>query len=223
MELLQNMVDYPLFKGISAEQIEKVLQCASAKRKIFCKGSYIFSEGDAASQVGILISGEVDIVKEDVMGNRALIGRVGIGETFSEHYAYTDDRTLKINALAMSECEVLLLDYNRIITPCKTTCESHAQLLINSVRILAERVVKVIQKMDYLSKRSLREKILEYLSYVSLSANGDKFTIPFSRQQLADYLYVDRSALSRELGKMKEEGIIDYNKNVFTLIKQNSL
>ena len=217
MEFLQNMVNCPLFKGISVEQIEKILQCASAKRKIFKKGSYIFSEGDAAALVGILVSGEVDIVKEDVMGNRALIGRVGLGETFSEHYAYTEDRTLKINALAMTDCKVVLLDYNRIITPCESTCDSHTQLLINSVKILAERVVKVIQKMDYLSKRSLREKILEYLSYVSLSKNNNKFTIPFSRQALADYLYVDRSALSRELSKLKEEGIIDYNKNVFTL------
>lgn len=207
-----------LFNDIQKKDLDSLLQCLSAKKVSFHAGETIFKEGDSAKYVGVILSGEVQIVKDDFYGNRNIVASAGNRQLFAESFACANVKTLPVNIIAKEDCDIMLIDYNRIITTCPNSCLFHSKLIFNMMKILATKNVELNQKIELASKRTTREKLITYLSTQAKKADSDTFIIPFNRQELADFLFVDRSAMSNELCKLRDEGVIEFNKNQFKLL-----
>ncbi len=206
-----------LFRGISSADAESVLKCLSAVRKAYKKGESIFHAGEPSRTMGFVLSGAVEIFRDDYWGNRQIIGAAGAGDLFGESYACMPGTIFMITVQAVEDAEVLFFDVNRILTTCSPACEFHSRLIHNLLYILAEKNLMLTRKIDHMGQRSIREKVMAYLSFQMESNRSGTFEIPFNRQQFADYLAVDRSALSAELSRMKRDGLIDYEKNHFRI------
>jgi CRP-like cAMP-binding protein len=207
-----------LFSGIKGEERESLLKCLQASKRRYKKGELVFTAGDAPA-VGLLQSGAVQVTSEDPAGNRAIIGRMEPGDLFGEAFACAGAEKMPFSVEAVSDSEVLLIDVKRILVTCPTACPFHARLIENLMAILARKNILLGSKIRHLSRRSTREKLLSYLSENAREAGSRTFAIPFNRQELADYLCVERSAMSAELSKLKAEGFLDFNKNRFTLLR----
>ena len=222
------MLSQPFFAGIAEEDMEKVLSCLSAKMQEYERGSVLFRQGEKMEQMGIVLEGSLSLEKEDFWGNRSILAMVEAGEVFGEVYACRKERTLNINVTAQYRTKVLLLDLTPVLDrgegagPGKEEA-LYEKLTVNLVHILADKTWSMARKTEYLSGRGIREKVEAYLSAQAQMAGGGDFIIPFNRQELADFLAVDRSALSRELGKMRREGILDYRKDHFRLLAADRL
>ena len=169
--------------------------------------------------MGVVLTGSLHIVQEDFWGRRTILTHIGPGELFGEAFAFAELERLPVSAMAAEDAEVLLLDQRKIMSPCPEACGFHSDLVGNMLRILARKNVGLVQKIAHLTRRSTREKLLSYLSIRAREAGSGSFSIPFNRQELADYLAVDRSALSNELSKMRDEGILEFDRNEFELFK----
>lgn len=209
----------PLFAGISPGELPILLKCLSVKIRRYGKNEFIFNHGDRVSFIGLVLDGAVLIIRENYWGSRSILSQLGPADLFAEAFSCAGVPTLEVSALASQPCRILLMDYKRVITTCPSSCAFHTQLVQNMIRILAMKNIMLTQKIGHITMRSTREKVLSYLSASALEAGSGQFTIPFNRQELADYLSVDRSALSAELSKMKEEGILSYHKNRFELFR----
>lgn len=212
----------PLFKGVE-DNILSMLGCMSAKKVVFDKNEYIFTEGDATHTVGIALSGRILIIKDDFWGNRSILSEIVGGEMFGESFSYSDPSfTAPVSALAAEKSEVLLIDYAKLITTCSSNCFFHNQVIINLIGILTKKNIMLMHKITCVTKKTTREKLLFYLSAQAKRAKSNSFTISFNRQELADFLAVDRSAMSSELGRMRDEKLLEFHKNMFLLkeIKQ---
>lgn len=207
-----------LFYGIREEEIESLLKCLSATTKKYTKNQFVFSLGENIDSVGIVLSGSVHIVKEDFWGNSSILSKVVPGQVFGETFASMQTKELGVNVVAQEETEVLLLNVRGIITICSANCEFHTRLVRNMLFVLAEKNYLLTRKMEHMTQRTTREKLLSYLSDESQKNVSSVFEIPFNRQQLADYLSVERSAMSNELSKLRDEGILEFNKNHFELL-----
>ena len=208
----------PLFEGIEPEKMDTMLSCLGYHMKSFEKGESLALEEADIQQVGVLLSGAVDMVKEDLWGNRTLLVRVGPGELFGESFACAADPLSTVSFVAAEPCEVLFLPFRRMMHTCSHTCEFHHRLIENMVTQLAEKNRSLMQKVEVVSKKSLREKILAYLTQQMQRQGGRYLELPLGRTELADYLCADRSALTRELSKMRDEGLIDYDRNTFRVL-----
>lgn len=206
----------PLFHGIDENELSEMLHCLNAKTAGYQKGEIILLEGQPVSSVGVVLSGQVQIVKEDFSGNRNIMAELGPGSLFAESYACARSASLPVTVVGVAEGEVLWLDYARIVTTCPSACRFHTRLVENMLAILASKNILLSQKIEHVSKRTTREKLLVYLSDQAAHGSGE-FDIPFNRQELADYLCVDRSAMSNELAKMQREGILRFRRNHFRL------
>jgi CRP-like cAMP-binding protein len=175
------------------------------------------SAEDKVNFVGLILSGSVHIVSEDFWGRKDILSQLGPGELFAESYSCAQADRLPMSVLAVENTDVMLLSCRKIITTCTSACSFHAQLIANMLQIISNKNILLMQKIEQLSKRTTREKLLAYLSAEAQKAGRSQFEIPFSRQEMADYLAVDRSAMSTELGKMREEGLVDYDRNRFEL------
>lgn len=209
-----------LFSGIKDEDISTMLNCLSARIASYQKEEFILHTGDLVDQVGMVLSGSVLIIKEDFWGNRSILSEISPGSLFAETYACIGTTPLEVSTVASSDCKVLFLDFQKLLTTCSSACHFHTRLIHNLLSTLAQKNRILTKKLEHMSQKTTRDKLLSYLSAESLKAKSPSFTIPFNRQQLADYLSVDRSAMSSELGKLRKEGILDYNKNTF-LLKEN--
>lgn len=208
----------PLFAGVDERQLESLLVCLKAVKRQYRKDEFVFAAGDKATSVGIVLSGGVRVLQEDFWGHRTILAHIEPGGLFGEAFSCAGKDVLPVSVAASDPCEILLIDYRRIVTTCSSTCAFHTRLVMNMMRILAEKNILLTQKIEHLSKRTTREKLLSFLSAQAIFS-GTTVDIPFNRQELADYLCVDRSALSRELGAMQAEGLIKYDKNSFELIR----
>lgn len=206
-----------LFDGMSGEEIAQILRCLSAVIKSYKKGDNIFHRGDHIAAVAMLLSGMVHIQKEDYWGNRSILSEITEGEMFGEVYACLKTESIENNAVAAKPCTILFLDINRILSTCPSACPFHSRLIRNLLSVVAQKNQMLTRKLSHISQRTIKEKLLSYLSEQSMKAGSAAFTIPFNRQQLADYLSVDRSALSAQLCKMQEEGILRFHRNHFEL------
>lgn len=222
------LLSQPFFAGIAEEDMEKVLSCLSAKMQEYERGSVLFRQGEKMEQMGIVLEGSISLEKEDFWGNRSILAIVEAREVFGEVYACRKERTLNINVTAQYRTKVLLLDLTPVLDrregegPGKEEA-LYEKLTVNLVHILADKTWSMARKTEYLSGRGIREKVEAYLSAQAQMAGEGDFIIPLNRQELADFLAVDRSALSRELGKMRREGILDYRKNHFRLLAADRL
>lgn len=209
----------PLFFEISAQEMKSLLQCLNARTKTYAKDEIIFLAGDEATDIGLVLTGSVQVVKEDFFGNRTIIAQATKGELFAEAFSCTQDKVLEVSAIAMEKSEIMLIDYQRIITTCPSSCTFHTRLIKNMLGILAQKNIQLNRKIEHTSKRTTREKLMSYLMEQAKKANSNRFHIPFDRQELADYLCVERSAMSAELGRMRDEGLLSFKKNQFELFE----
>jgi CRP-like cAMP-binding protein len=209
----------PLFTGISEADLTLLLGCLTAKRQGYAKGAFIFSAGQRPDAVGIVVSGRVHIVKEDIQGNQNLIAEIRAGDLLAEAIVCAGVEKFPISAAAVEDTEMLFIDYRRIIASCTSACSFHTALIANMLRVLARKNMLLVDKLEHLTKRTTRDKLLSYLSGQAKERGSQAFDIPFNRQQLADYLSVERSALSAELSRMRDDGLIVFRKNHFEMLE----
>lgn len=205
------------FQGMTEEEILSVLHCVSAATIQKKKGEFILRVGDSTENMGLVLSGSVMCVQEDLWGHRNILERVGVGEYFAEPFAATPGAVLNMSVVAMEDCCILQLNMGRLLKTCPTACAHHNKLIRNLVSVMAQKVLAQNKKITHIGKRSTRDKILSYLFEESLHQGKLSFTIPYDRQQLADYLCVERAAMSVELGKLQKEGYLKTNRNQFEL------
>lgn len=205
------------FGGIKENEIEEVLLLLSAVKKEFGKNEYIFRAGERVTSVALLLDGSVHIQREDYWGNLSILNKIFRGEVFGEAYALPGSGAILNNAVATEISTVLFLDFNRIFDVNPSEYVFSQKLIQNFFELLAEKNRVLAQKLAHMSQRTTREKLLSYLSEQSIKSGSSSFDIPFTRQQLADFLSVDRSAMSNELCRMRDDGLICFNKNRFTL------
>lgn len=208
----------PLFAQIAPQELDGLLDCLGARRKRFEKGGMILAQGDEAGWLGIVLSGGVQVLREDYGGSRSLLARLEAGELFAEVFACADTAVMPVSVMAMEETEVLLIGGRRMLHTCSGACAFHQQLIFNLMRILAAKNLMCNQKIEILSKRTTREKLLHYLMLEAGKAQSSTFEIPFNRQELADYLEADRSGLSAEISKLRREGVLRCERSRFTLL-----
>lgn len=207
-----------LFSGASDEDIEAMLGCLQARLCTYKKGEYVLREGERIEQLMMLVKGELHIQRDDYWGNRSIISMVGVGEMFGEAYAAPESGPLMNDVLAVEDSAVIFLDIGKLLTVCPNGCKFHAMAVKNLFFAISEKNRKLVRKLGYMSRRTTREKLIAYLSEEAKRQNSGAFSIPFNRQQLADFLSVDRSAMSNELCKLRDEGLIEFEKNRFRLL-----
>ncbi|MBQ4110013.1 MAG: Crp/Fnr family transcriptional regulator [Clostridia bacterium] len=207
-----------LFSGVAEEEIESMLSCLGARVKSFCKGEYVLRQGEYLGDIIVLVEGKAHIQKDDYWGNRSILGQITVGEMFGEAYVAPESGAVLNDVVAIENSTFMFFDVKRIITTCSSACRFHSMVVQNMFFAISEKNRKLVQKLGHMSKRSTREKLISYLSEEAKKQNSSSFTIPFNRQQLADFLSVDRSAMSNELSKMRDEGLLEFNKNKFKLI-----
>ena len=208
-----------LFSGIGEDEIESMLSCLGGRLYRYKKGDYIFRQGECISDISLLVEGELHIQKDDYWGNRSILGLISVGEIFGEAYVSPDSGVLLNDVVATEDSAVIFFDIKRILTTCPSACRYHTTLIQNMFFSISDKNRKLVQKLGHISRRSTREKLVSYLSEEAKKQNSTSFRIPFNRQQLADFLSVDRSAMSNELCKMRDEGLIQFEKSCFKLLQ----
>ena len=210
MEISPCMTSSPLFRDIAPADLASLLDCLDARERAYEKGAWLLRRGEWTDRLGLVLSGTVHILREDFWGSRSIVGLAGPGEIFAESYALAGE-PLEVSVLAASDARVLFLRVETALTGC-------GQLTRNLTALLAEKNLTLTRKMRHMARRTTREKLLSYLSAQALRSGGPEFDIPMDRQQLADYLAVDRSAMSAALGKLRDEGVLEFRKNPFHLL-----
>lgn len=207
-----------LFAGVGEDEIEAMLVCLGARLRTYRKGEYVLRQGTYINDITVLVDGKLHIQREDYWGNRSILGQISDGEIFGEAYVAPESGTLLNDVVAVEDSAVIFFDVKRIITTCSNACRFHSLVVQNLFFVISEKNRKLVQKIGHMSKRTTREKLISYLSDEANKQRSSSFDIPFNRQQLADFLSVDRSAMSNELAKMRDEGMIRFEKNHFTLL-----
>ncbi|MBR5515163.1 MAG: Crp/Fnr family transcriptional regulator [Clostridia bacterium] len=208
----------PLFFEIEEESLLRMLTCLGATIDLYDKKYTVMPEGKPVKHIGIVLSGSVQINQVDYDGNRTIIANVYPGELFAEAFACAEAKSFPLSVIANEPSYIMLIDVSHILHTCNNNCGFHQQLIFNLMKDIALKTITFYQKIEVTSKRSTREKLLTYLNMQAKKAGYRTFDIPFNRQELADFLEVDRSGLSAEISKLRKEGIIESNKNHFTLI-----
>ena len=207
-----------LFSGVKEEDIRALLSCVEAKVRKYGKGEYVLQQGEYLDDIAVLTEGSLHIQNDDYWGNRSILGRISIGEIFGEAYAFSREEPLMNDVVAIEDSTVMFINAKKVISTCSSACRFHTLVVQNLFSVLSEKNKKLVQKLGHIGKRSTREKLISYLSQESKRQKSAEITIPFNRQQLADFLSVDRSAMSNELCKMRDEGLLTFRKNVFRLL-----
>lgn len=206
-----------LFRGASETEIEAMLHCLGAHSKLFGKGETVFRAGQTTDCLGLVLSGSIIIENNDVWGNRNILGHASAGQIFGETYSCIPGEPMLVNVIADTRSEILFLDTGRLIQTCPNSCSHHRIMIENLLQICARKNLELSRRSLHTSSKSIRGRLLSYFSDQAMQNGSMEFTIPYNRQQLADYLGVDRSAMSNELSKMRREKLIDYKKNSFHL------
>lgn len=207
-----------LFSGVGEDEINSMLSCLGARVSKYKKGEYILRQGEYLKDILVLAEGILHIQKDDYWGNRSIIGQISAGEVFGEAYVAPESGALLNDVIVVENSTVIFFDVRRMLTTCSSACCFHNMVVQNMFFAISEKNRGLVQKLGHISKRTTREKLISYLSEESNKQNSSTFTIPFNRQQLADFLSVDRSAMSNELCKMRDEGLVKFEKNLFELL-----
>lgn len=194
-----------------------MLSCLETREERFPKDTFLLRTGDTAESIGLVLSGSVLVVQEDIWGNRNILSKAGPGQTFAAAYACAPGSLLNVSVLAETPVTAMFLNVKRVLNVCPSACEHHSRIIRNLLSELAEKNLRFGEKLTHMGQRTTRAKLMSYFSAEAQRLGTYEFDIPFSRQQLADYLAVERSGLSLELGKMRSEGLLDFHKSHFIL------
>ena len=206
-----------LFSGVSEEELAAMLSCLDTRMEAFPKEAFVLRTGDTVESIGIVLSGSVLVIQEDIWGNRNILSKAGPAQTFAAAFACAPGSILNVSVIADTPTTVLFLNVKRILHVCPSACSHHSRIIRNLLTDLAEKNLRFSEKLTHMGQRTTRAKLMSYFSAEAQRLGTYEFDIPFSRQQLADYLAVERSGLSLELGKMREEGLLDFHKSHFVL------
>ena len=206
-----------LFSGLTDAELAEMLVCLQSRQAAFYKGEYVYQQGERIGSITILLEGCLHIQSDDYWGNRSIISTLRAGEMFGAAYAVPEGEPLRNDVVAVEDSIVLFLEVRRLFTVCPSGCKFHALVVQNLFLALSAKNRSLMQKLDHITKRSTREKLISYLSEEARRCGSASFSIPFDRQQLADYLSVDRSAMSKELCRMRDDGLLSFEKNHFVL------
>ena len=218
MDEILRTVNSALLEGICYEDRRAMLGCIGYHIGTFRKGDIINFEDEKIKHGGIVVEGSVDMIKEDIWGNKTMLVRSRKDDVFAETFACGSDNLSMVTFQVSEDATILFLPFNRVMHNCTMACQFHHQLIENMVHVIANKNRDLMRKVEVVSKRTTREKLLSFLSIQAQAQQTRYFEIPLGRVELAEYLCVDRSAMTRELSKMKEEGLIDYDKNCFRLL-----
>jgi len=207
----------PLFKRIPPQEIPHLLSCLKAQVNRYQKENIIFQQDDPVRCFGIVLSGSVHVLRNNMQGSHIIVSCFGPGDLFGEAFACGGVETYPVNVVASSDSMILLFEYKRVISACSHGCVAHSMLVTSLMQMIARKNILLNQKLEVVMQRTTREKLIVFLKQRSLCAHSEWFSIPFDRQGLADYLGVERSAMSTELNKLKKDGLIDFDKNNFKL------
>jgi CRP-like cAMP-binding protein len=213
-ELLKTVA---LFRGLD-EDLSPLLSCLGAKTARYAKNQTVFTGGEEIHSFGIVLSGQVQVFQDDFYGNRSIFANLGPGNLFGEAFACAGVKSLPVSIISTAESALMFLDCRKLSAPSAKACDFHKILIQNLLNILAEKNIDLTQKIEITSKRTTRDKLLAYLSAEAKRTGHSRFRIPYNRQELADYLSVDRSAMSSELGKLRDEGVLRFDRSEFTLM-----
>lgn len=216
-EFLSILQSSKLFSDISKKELTAILSCLEAKKVDFPKEAFVLRAGESIKSVGLVLSGSVMIIQEDIWGNRNILSKAEPGQTFAAAFACAPNSRLNVSVISETTVTVMFFNVKRILNVCPSACAHHSRLIRNLLSELAEKNLRFGEKLTHIGQRSTRAKIMSYLSAEAQRLGKYEFDIPFSRQQLADYLAVERSGLSSELGKMRGEGLLDFHKSHFIL------
>ncbi len=208
----------PLFEGIANEHLPTMLGCLGATIEHFDKKYTIMAEGNPAKYIGIVLTGSAQIIQIDYYGNRSILSGIGPSEMFAEAFACAEIPSIPVSVIANEPCDVMLINCSHILHTCQNNCGFHQQLIFNLMKDLALKTLLFHQKIEITSKRTTRDKLMAYLFFQAKKAGSNRFSIPFDRQELADYLEVDRSGLSAEISKLRREGVLESHKKQFELL-----
>lgn len=212
-----NYADIPLFSGLSMDEINDTMQRFHGLIKHFPKADYIYLAGDYVENLCVVVNGTIQMIKEDVWGEKSIIANLGVGSVFAENFlGKLGDRSL-VSYFAVKDSEVLMLPLGKMLLETQFSA-TNKRLVANIIATLADNNTRLLEKTEILCKKTLRGKILAYLECEAKHCGCNKFTVPFNRTDLANYLDADRSALTRELGRMKKDGLLDFEKNTFYLL-----
>ena len=206
-----------LFRSVSSEDLKTMLSCLGTEEKSYPKGAMICYAGDVVRSFGLVLSGRVQIESIDPWGNVSVLDSIAPGSVFAETYACLSGEPLMVNAVAAKACSILFINAARVLEVCPQACPFHLRLVRNLLSISARKNMNLSRRIFHTTPKSIRGRLSSYLSFQAAQNRSTEFTIPFNRQQLADYLGVDRSALSHELGKMQREGLLETERNHFSL------
>ncbi|MGN0637731.1 MAG: Crp/Fnr family transcriptional regulator [Huintestinicola sp.] len=207
-----------LFSGVGEEDIRAMLGCMQARLSAYKKNEYVLRQGERIDNIMVLAEGRLHIQRDDHWGNCSIISIVDPGEMFGESYAAPESGPVMNDVIAAEDSAVIFMDIKKIITVCPNACKFHSAAVRNLFFAISEKNRKLVRKLGYMSKRTTREKLMAYLSEEANRRGSSSFSIPFNRQQLADFLSVDRSAMSNELCRMRDEGLLEFEKNRFKLL-----
>ena len=207
-----------LFQEIEDADLLKMLGCLGARVGHYDKKYTIFAEGSSARYIGVVLTGSAQITQVDYYGNRSILAEMGAGEVFGEAFACAGVSAIPISVIANEPSDIMILDSGHILHTCSNHCGFHQRLIFNLMKDLANKTLMFHQRIEITSKRTTREKLMAYLMMRSKQTGSRRFEIPFDRQELADYLEVDRSGLSAEISKMRREGLIKSEKNRFEIL-----
>lgn len=215
-KIFEGIKNNPLFKGISVADFEAMISCVQGKLQVYQKGEIIQLVGNPVEMIGLVVSGGVQVVRDDIEGKQNLMADLREGSLFGEVFACAGILNSPVTVISVEKSEILHINYSKIITICSSACSFHSKLIENMLELIAHKNLLLNQKIEILSKRTIRERLL---CYFDLYHNGArKFTISLSREKLASYICVDRSAMSAELSKMQREGLILYKGNSFEIM-----
>ncbi len=215
--MIQILKNAELFRGISADRIDGLLSELRARKRLYQAGATVHSIGDCLDSIGLVLRGEVQMVSEDFWGNKGIVMSFYPGEFYGEAHSITHE-PMFFDIVAREDTAILLIDPMLVLAPGPEAAEERRQLQQNMISIIAQKKISYMHEIDYLMRRSIREKLLAFLSEQARQMGTSSFYIPYNRQQLSEHLAVDRSALSRELSKMQAEGILQVKRNYFVLL-----
>lgn len=214
---IQDLPRSDLFSDINPDELTKLLSCIDAKCVHYKKDDFIIEKGNVVTDVGIMLSGQSRSIKWDLSGRLIILTFIETGSVVGAMVAAKSNHVSPVSIQSTEDSVVMLIPFNRIITRCANNCSQHEQLLRNYISAVAEKGLELYERINCLLEPTVRDKILTYLSRISHEQNSRTFSIPINRNAMAEYLNIERSALSRELSNMKSDGLIDYHKNCFKL------